>query len=72
VAAGAIDLKKGSSRESFGLRIVPDTDKAPILKTYLESFKREVQRYFPVEAGAPVEAFSQVAPQYPVFELLPR
>src|SRR5437899_7815367 len=30
-----------------------------------------VQRYFPVPAGSPLEAFSNLAPMYPVFELLP-
>src|SRR5579863_4048482 len=57
-AAGEITLKKGSARLQFRLRALADAEKPEILKAYLDSFKREVQRYFPVAAGAPPEAFS--------------
>jgi deazaflavin-dependent oxidoreductase (nitroreductase family) len=70
-AAGEIALKKGSVRRRFRLRAIPDAEKPPILKAYLDSFKREVQRYFPVAAGSPVEAFAELASGYPAFELLP-
>lgn len=70
-AAGEIVLKRGSSRQQFRLRPIPDTEKPPILKAYLESFKTEVQRYFTVKAGSPPEAFAAVAQNYPAFELLP-
>jgi len=69
-AAGEITLKKGSTRQKFRLRAIPDADKPQILKAYLDTFKREVQRYFPVPAGSPPEAFAQVASSYPAFELL--
>jgi len=69
-AAGEITLKKGSTRQKFRLRAIPDADKPPILKAYLDNFKHEVQRYFPVLAGSPPEAFAQVASSYPAFELL--
>ncbi len=42
---------------------------AEILKAYLDRFKRTVQRYFPVPAGASVETFVPLAGRYPVFEL---
>jgi deazaflavin-dependent oxidoreductase (nitroreductase family) len=69
-AAGEVTLKKGSTRLKFHLRPVADTEKPEILKAYLEGFKSEVQRYFPVAAGSPVESFVDVAGSYPVFELL--
>jgi len=70
--AGEISLKKGSTRQKFRLRPIPDAEKPPILKAYLDSFKREVQRYFPaVRAGSPPEAFAEVAESYPAFELFP-
>ena len=69
-AAGEITLKKGSTRRKFRLRPIPDSDKPPILKAYLDNFKREVQTYFPVPAGSPLEAFTQLASIYPAFELL--
>lgn len=71
VAAGEITLKKGRLRQRFALRQLDDKEKPEILKAYLEAFRREVQRYFPVKAGAPAEAFRAVAEQYPAFELTP-
>jgi hypothetical protein len=70
-AAGEIMLKKGSRREKFRLRPIPDSDKPEFLKLYLERFTPTVQRYFPIKAGSPVEAFRDLAPNYPVFELIP-
>jgi deazaflavin-dependent oxidoreductase (nitroreductase family) len=69
-AAGEIVLKKGSQRLKFRLRPISDSEKPPILKAYLDSFKREVQRYFTVPAGSPPEAFAAVASSHPAFELL--
>jgi deazaflavin-dependent oxidoreductase (nitroreductase family) len=70
-AAGEITLKKGSTRQNFHLRSIPDVDKPQILKAYLDTFKREVQRYFPIAADSPVESFAAITESYPAFELLP-
>jgi hypothetical protein len=70
-SAGEITLKKGSTRQKFRLRSIPDADKPEILKAYLDNFKREVQRYFPVPAGSPPAAFANLAESYPAFELIP-
>jgi deazaflavin-dependent oxidoreductase (nitroreductase family) len=70
-AAGEITLKKGRTRLRFRLRPVPDPDKPEILKAYLDNFRREVQRYFPVPAGSPVQAFRELTQSYPAFELIP-
>lgn len=69
-AAGEITLRKGSTRQKFSLRPLTDSEKPAILKAYLDSFKSEVQRYFPIAAGSPVEAFFEIVPSYPAFELL--
>lgn len=69
-AAGEVTLKKGSTRQKFRLRPLSEAEKPPILKAYLDTFKREVQRYFPVPAGSPVEAFAGLTSSYPAFELL--
>jgi deazaflavin-dependent oxidoreductase (nitroreductase family) len=71
-AAGEITLKKGGYRHMFGLRPIPDSEKPHLLKIYLDQFSTTVQRYFPVQAGSPPESFRDLAPRYPVFELLPR
>jgi len=70
-AAGEVTLKKGSKRSQFRLRPLSDAEKLPILKAYLDTFKREVQRYFPVPAGSPPEAFRELVSSYPAFELVP-
>jgi deazaflavin-dependent oxidoreductase (nitroreductase family) len=69
-AAEEVALKKGSFQQSFRLRPIADGDKPPLLKAYLENFKKEVQRYFPIAAGSDVEAFEGIAADYPVFELI--
>ena len=70
-AAGEVTLKKGSSRQQYRLSSIPDAARPAILKAYLDNFKTEVQRYFPVPAGSPVEAFTELTASYPAFELLP-
>ncbi len=69
-AAGEVTLKKASKRERFRLRALSDQEKPEILKAYLDQFKREVQRYFPVAAGSPVESFRELVESYPAFELI--
>jgi deazaflavin-dependent oxidoreductase (nitroreductase family) len=69
-AAGEVTLKKGSSRRKFRLKRIPDAEKPQILKAYLDTFKREVQRYFTIPAGSPQESFAAIGGSYPVFELL--
>jgi deazaflavin-dependent oxidoreductase (nitroreductase family) len=70
-AAGEVTLKKGRTRQRFRLRPIPDANKPEILKAYLDNFKREVQRYFPLAAGSPVQAFEPLVQSYPAFELIP-
>ncbi len=69
-AAGEVALKRGSWQQSFSLRAIPDADKPELLKAYLDSFKTAVQRYFPVRVGSDAQAFAEIAPNYPVFELI--
>jgi len=69
-AGGEVTLKKGSTRQKFHLRPIADAEKPQILKAYLDAFKREVQRYFPIPAGSPPEAFTELTSSYPAFELL--
>jgi deazaflavin-dependent oxidoreductase (nitroreductase family) len=68
-AAGEVTLKRGRHAERYRVRALSDAEKPPILKAYLDTFRREVQGYFPVPAGSPVEAFSALAARYPAFAL---
>jgi deazaflavin-dependent oxidoreductase (nitroreductase family) len=69
-AAGEVALKRGREVRRYRLRAIPDIGKPSVLRAYLKRFKTTVQRYFPVRAGAPPDAFTAIAPRYPVFELL--
>ena len=71
IASGAVSLKKGRRSEEFGVRLLSDNEKPQILKSYLDRYKLTVQRYFPVPAGSPTEAFRPLTGDYPVFELVP-
>ena len=70
-AAGEVTLKKGSTRQKYRLRPLTPAEKPEILKAYLDTFRREVQRYFPVPAGSPVDAFAKLTESYPAYELQP-
>jgi deazaflavin-dependent oxidoreductase (nitroreductase family) len=69
-AAGEISLKSGRTRLQFHLRPLTDAEKPEVLKTYLDRYKSEVQRFFPVPAGSPPAALAPIAASYPAFELL--
>jgi deazaflavin-dependent oxidoreductase (nitroreductase family) len=70
-AAGTVQLRKGHEVQAYHVRALPEAERPPILKAYLDRFHREVQRYFPVPAGSPVEDMAPLASRYPVFELRP-
>ncbi len=70
-AVGEVTLKRGGFKQKFRLRAIPESERPEILKEYLERYTPTVQRYFPVPAGSPREAFAAVAAAYPVFELQP-
>ena len=67
--SGEVWLKRGRSRRLYALRVLDNPEKPEILKEYLNRYKTTVQQYFSVPATDPVEAFSAIAPRYPVFEL---
>jgi hypothetical protein len=70
-AAGEVVLVRAMRRQRYAVRELPAEMRPPILKAYLDQFATEVQRFFPVAKGSAVEAFNDLAPRYPVLELLP-
>jgi deazaflavin-dependent oxidoreductase (nitroreductase family) len=70
-AAPDVTLARGWRRRAYRVRAVPDAEKAPVLRAYLDRYRSVVQRYFPVGDGSPPEAFASMAARYPVFELSP-
>jgi deazaflavin-dependent oxidoreductase (nitroreductase family) len=69
-AAGEVTLKRGSKRQKYRLRPLVEPEKLPILKAYLDTFRREVQRYFLIPADSRVEDFAAISGSYPAFELI--
>jgi hypothetical protein len=58
-------------RQRYSVRELVPEDRPPVLKAYLDRFASEVQRFFPVQKGSAIEAFNDLAPRYPVFQLRP-
>lgn len=69
--AGEVVLARGMRRQRYAVRELPVSVRSPVLKAYLDRFASEVQRFFPVPKGSAVEAFDDLTPRYPVFELQP-
>jgi len=68
--SGEVTLKRGSNAERCAVKLVPEADRPPVLKAFLDKYASQVQRFFTVQAGAPIEAFREMAPRAPVFELV--
>jgi hypothetical protein len=68
-AAGEVTLVRAMRRHRFAVSELAPALRPPVLKAYLDRFAGEVQRFFPVPKGSAAEAFADLAPRYPVFEL---
>ena len=68
-SAGEVVLVRAMRRRRYAVRELPPGLRPPVLKAYLDRFATEVQRFFPIPKGSAVEAFNDLAPDYPVFEL---
>jgi hypothetical protein len=69
--AGEVALVRALRRQRYAVHELAAGLRPPVLKAYLDCFAGEVQRFFPVPKGSVVEAFNDLAPRYPVFELRP-
>jgi hypothetical protein len=70
-STGKVALVRAMRRRRFAVRELPPSLRPPVLKAYLDRYAIEVQRFFSVPKGSPVEAFNELAPRHPVFELQP-
>jgi hypothetical protein len=70
-AAREIVLVRAMRRRHYAVRELPPGERPPVLKAYLDRYATEVQRFFPIPKGSPVESFNNLAPRYPVFKLQP-
>jgi deazaflavin-dependent oxidoreductase (nitroreductase family) len=71
-AAGEGTLRLGRRSEPFRATEVPDVEKAPILRAYLERWKLEVGVFFDgVGPDATDAELARIAPNHPVFRVDP-
>jgi deazaflavin-dependent oxidoreductase (nitroreductase family) len=68
-AAGRITLRRGARAIAYATRELGDGEKPAVMKAFLDRYASQVQQFFPVQAGSPVDAFVPAAPSTPVFEL---
>ncbi|WP_329068881.1 nitroreductase family deazaflavin-dependent oxidoreductase [Amycolatopsis sp. NBC_01480] len=70
--AGEGQLRVGNRVQAFTYRELPDDEKPAVLRPYLKRWKFEVGVFFDgVDADAPEAKLRDIAPGYPVFEILP-
>jgi deazaflavin-dependent oxidoreductase (nitroreductase family) len=68
--AGEADLLLGRRREHIRVAEVPDTEKEPILRAYLQRWKWEVGQFFAgVGPDSPAAELERIAPDQPVFRI---
>ena len=72
-ATGDGRLRRGSRTEEFTASEVPDDEKLPILRAYLNKWAWEVGAFFQgVGADASEEDLRRIAPLHPIFRISPR
>lgn len=65
-------LSSGRRTENFRVEEVADSEKPPILRAYLKAWAWEVGRFFEdVDATASDDRLLEIAPDFPVFRILP-
>ena len=71
-AAGGGELRLGRTREPIRTVELPDTEKPPVLRAYLQKWWWEVGRFFEgIERDASPDDLRRIAPGFPVFRLRP-
>lgn len=69
-AAGGGELRLGRRAEPFEATEVPDDQKGPVLRAYLDRWGWEVGRFFDgLSKDSDDEAVARVAPDFPVFRI---
>jgi deazaflavin-dependent oxidoreductase (nitroreductase family) len=67
--AGEGELRRGSKVRHFHAEEVPDSEKLPLLRLYMEKWAWEVKGFLGIDADAPDEELRRIAPDHPAFVL---
>jgi deazaflavin-dependent oxidoreductase (nitroreductase family) len=68
-ASGEGELRRGRRVRRFHATEVPDSDKLPLLRLYMEKWSWEVKGFLGIEPDAPDEELRRIAPDHPAFVL---
>jgi deazaflavin-dependent oxidoreductase (nitroreductase family) len=67
--AGEGELRSGRRVRHFHAEEVPDSEKLPLLRLYMEKWAWEVKGFLGIDADAPDEELRRIAPDHPAFVL---
>lgn len=62
-------LTLGRKGEAIHVTEVPDAEKPPLLRAYLQRWAAETKASFGVDASASEEELQRIAPEHPVFRI---
>ena len=68
-AGGEGELRSGRKVRHFHAEEVPDSDKLPLLRLYMDRWSWEVKGFMGIDADAPDEELIRIAPDHPAFVL---
>jgi deazaflavin-dependent oxidoreductase (nitroreductase family) len=71
-AAGEGELRAGRRTERFAAVEVPDAEKPPILRAYLQQWGSMTRSQFGVDANASEADLVRIAPNHPIFRITTR
>jgi deazaflavin-dependent oxidoreductase (nitroreductase family) len=68
-AGGHGELRAGSKVRRFTATELPDSEKLPLLRLYLDKWAWEVKSLMGIDANASDETLREAAPRHPAFEI---
>ena len=68
-AGGEGELRRGRKVRHFHADEVPDSEKVPPLRLYMDKWAWEVKGFLGIDADAPDEELRRISPDHPVFVL---
>ena len=68
-AAGQGELRRGRKVRHFHATEVPDSEKLPLMRLYMDKWSWEVKGFLGIDADAPDEELERILPDHPAFVL---
>jgi deazaflavin-dependent oxidoreductase (nitroreductase family) len=68
-AGGEGELRRGRRVRHFHATEVPDSEKLPLLRLYMDKWAWEVKGFLGIDANAPDDELRRIAPDHPAFVL---